>query len=151
MYLTPEGAEDLRRELNTLITERRPELAAKLKEAVSQGDLKENADYHDAKEQQAFIEGRIQYIENILRESIIIEQTGRTDIVNLGATVTIRAEGETEDETYTIVGAAEANPAEGKISNLSPIGAALLGAKKGDKVRAKTPGGEMVFKIKKVQ
>jgi transcription elongation factor GreA len=150
-YLTPEGAEELRRELDTLLNVRRPELAAKLKEAVAQGDLKENADYHDAKEQQAFIEGRIQYVENLLRSAVIIEATGKTDMVQIGSRVTIRIDGESEDETYTIVGAAEANPSEGKISNLSPIGSALLGAKRGEKVRAKTPGSEIVIKVKKIE
>ncbi len=150
-YLTAEGAEELRRELDTLINVRRPELAQKLAEAVAQGDLKENADYHDAKEQQAFTEGRIQYLENILRAAVIITNTGTSDVVGLGTSVTIREEGGDEDETYVIVGAAEANPAEGKISNLSPIGSALLGKKKGDKVSVKTPAGEIVFKIKTVK
>ncbi len=150
VYLTAEGAEDLRRELDNLITVRRPDLAAKLKEAVSQGDLKENADYHDAKEQQAFIEGRIQYLENLLRAAIIISNDGTSDIVNLGSKVTIIEEGFDGEETYSIVGAAEANPSDGKISNQSPIGAALLGAKKGDKVRVKTPSGTVTFRIKKI-
>lgn len=151
VYLTAEGAEDLKRELDMLINERRPELARKLKEAVSQGDLKENADYHDAKEQQAFIEGRIQYLENLLRAAVIITNDGSTDVVNLGSQVTIVEEGMSEEETYFIVGAAEANPAEGKISHLSPIGSAILGAKKGDKVRVKTPGGEVTFRVKKIK
>jgi transcription elongation factor GreA len=149
-YLTAEGAEELRRELNNLITVRRPDLALKLAEAVAQGDLKENADYHDAKEQQAFVEGRIKYLENILRTAKIIENTGRTDVVNLGGQVTIVEDGTDDEETYTIVGAAEANPMEGKISNVSPIGSALLGRKMGDKVRVKTPAGELIFKIKKI-
>ncbi|MBL8131144.1 MAG: transcription elongation factor GreA [Anaerolineae bacterium] len=151
VYLTAEGAGDLRRELDTLINERRPELARKLKEAVAQGDLKENADYHDAKEQQAFIEGRIQYLENLLRAAVIISNDGMSDMINLGSQVTIVEEGVDEDEVYTIVGAAEANPAEGKISNESPIGAALIGRKKGDKVRVKAPGGEITFRVKKVK
>ncbi len=151
VYLTHEGAEELRRELNLLITVRRPELSKKLTEAVAQGDLKENADYHDTKEQQGFVEGRIQYLENTLRSATIVSKNDRTaGIVSVGSQVTIVEEGEDEEETYTIVGAAEANPAEGKISNASPIGAALLGAKKGDKVRAKTPGGEITLKIKRV-
>jgi transcription elongation factor GreA len=151
VYLTPEGAEDLRRELNELVTVRRPALAQKLKEAVAEGDLKENADYHDAKEQQAFLEGRIQYIENILRSAEIITNDGGNDMVRLGSEVTIVEEGADEEETYTIVGAAEANPREGRISHESPIGAALIGHKKGDKVRVKTPGGELVFKIKRIR
>ena len=148
--LTPEGYADLKRELDTLIAVRRPELAKKLSEAVAEGDLKENANYHDAKEQQAFIEGRIKYLEHILRTATIIRRDGKTDIVMLGSQVTIIEEGYDDEETYSIVGAAEANPAEGKISNLSPIGAALLGAKKGDKVRVKTPNGETIVRIKSI-
>lgn len=150
VYLTVEGQHDLQRELDELIKVRRPELARKLKDAVAEGDLKENADYHDAKEQQAFIEGRIQYLENILRSAIIISNDGASDMVRVGSEVTIRADDSDEDERYMIVGAAEANPGEGKISQKSPIGAALLGHKKGDKVKVQTPGGEVVFKIKKI-
>ena len=149
-YLTKEGAEELRIELDELVNVRRPELATKLKDAVEEGDLKENANYHDAKEQQAFVEGRIQYLEDLLREAVIIENQGKSDTVRIGAKVTIREVGEDDDETYIIVGAAEANPSEGKISQKSPIGSALLGRKKGDKVRAATPMGEIEFKIIKV-
>jgi transcription elongation factor GreA len=150
-YLTPEGKEELENELDKLVTVRRPELAAKLKEAVSQGDLKENADYHDTREQKAFVEGRIQYIENILRTATIISNDGPSDYVAIGSEVTIREQGMDEDETYVIVGAAEANPRAGKISNESPIGQALLGHKKGDKVRALTPSGEIILKIKNIE
>lgn len=149
-YLTLEGKNELERELNKLLNEKRPELARKLKEAVAQGDLRENADYHDAKEQQAFIEGRIQYLENVLRSAVIISNDGANDVVGMGSEVTIREEGGDEDETYMIVGAAEANPREGKISHESPIGKALIGCKKGDKVRVKTPAGEIVLKIRKI-
>jgi transcription elongation factor GreA len=149
-YLTAEGAEELKRELEQLINVQRPELAAKLTEAVSQGDLKENADYHDAKEKQAFLEGRIAYLENVLRSAAIIQTGGKSDTVSLGGAVTIVEDGTTDEETYTIVGAAEANPREGKISNESPIGSALLGRKVGEKVTVKTPGGDMKFKIKSV-
>src|SRR5215207_3584196 len=151
IYLTEQGYADLRRELDELINVKRIELAKKLKAAVAEGDLKENADYHDAKEQQAFMEGRIQYLENILRSSKIIENTGKTDEVRLGSVVTIVEEGAQEEEVYSIVGAAEANPREGKISHESPIGAALLGHRKGEKVRVNTPGGDVVFKIKRIK
>jgi transcription elongation factor GreA len=150
VYLTAEGRAELEQELHKLITVRRPELAMKLKEAVSQGDLKENADYHDAKEQQAFVEGRIQYLENVLRSAVTISNDGPSDEVRIGSQVTIREEGSDEDETYMIVGAAEANPREGKISHESPIGAALLGRKKGDKVKARTPAGEMIFRVRRI-
>jgi transcription elongation factor GreA len=149
-YLTADGAEELRRELDELINVRRPALAKKLKEAVAEGDLKENADYHDTKEQQGFVEGRIQYLENILRAAVIISNDGKSDEVRIGSEVTIREEDGDEDETYIIVGAAEANPRDGKISLESPIGSALLGRKKGDKVRVKTPNGEVIFKIRKI-
>ncbi len=147
VYLTPEGKIDLERELDELINVRRPDLAQKLKEAVADGDLKENANYHDAKEKQAFIEGRIQYLQNILRSAKIISTNVPKDVVHVGSQVTIREQGSDEDETFMIVGAAEANPREGKISQKSPIGAALLGHKKGDKVKVTTPDGETIFKI----
>lgn len=150
-YLTAEGAEELRQELDRLINVRRPELAQKLKEAVAQGDLKENADYHDTREQQAFVEGRIQYLENILRSVVIINTNGTRDVVQIGSEVTIREEGAEEDETYMIVGAAEANPREGKISHESPIGSALLGQRKGASVQVDTPGGVAKFKIRQIK
>jgi transcription elongation factor GreA len=151
MYLTAEGRAELQQELDNLINVRRPDLAIKLKEAVAEGDLKENANYHDAKEQQAFIEGRIQYLENILRSAQTIVNDGPSDEVRLGSQVTIREDGGDDDEIYTIVGAAEANPREGKISHESPIGAALLGHKKGENVKVKTPAGEIIFKIKRIK
>jgi transcription elongation factor GreA len=150
VYLTQEGRDELQRELDELINVRRPALAKKLKEAVAEGDLKENANYHDAKEQQAFVEGRIQHLENILRAAVIIQNDGTSDEVRVGSEVTIVEEGTKEEEVYKIVGAAEANPRDGKISHESPIGAALLGRKKGDKVRVVTPAGEVIFKIKKI-
>jgi transcription elongation factor GreA len=149
-YLTAEGAEELKQELDYLTEVRRPELAQRLKEAVAQGDLKENADYHDTKEQQAFVEGRIQYLENILRTAVIIANDGVKDVVRIGSEVTIRETGMDDDETYMIVGAAEANPREGKISHESPIGAALLGRKKGAEIQVRTPGGVTTFKIKRI-
>jgi transcription elongation factor GreA len=149
-YLTAEGAEDLRRELEELITVRRPALAEKLTEAVAQGDLKENADYHDAKEKMAFLEGRIKYLENVLRSATVIQSAGASDEVTLGCSVTIVEDGTKDEESYTIVGAAEANPREGKISNESPIGSALLGRKVGEKVKVNTPAGVITFKVKKI-
>jgi transcription elongation factor GreA len=151
VYITPEGKADLERELEELRTKRIPELAQKLKEAVAQGDLKENADYHDTREQKSFAEGRILYIENILRSATVIETDGSSDVVRIGSEVTIREDGIDEDETYMIVGAAEANPREGRISHESPIGKALIGRKKGDKVKVNTPGGKIVLKVRKIQ
>ncbi len=151
-YLTASGAAELREELDDLVSVKRPALAAQLKEAISQGDLSENADYSDAKEQQAFLEGRILYLENLLRSAIIIDETeekGAPAEVQVGVEVTIQAEGE-PPETYRIVGAAEADPRNGKISNESPMGAALLGHRKGDVVQVQTPSGQWEVTIKKI-
>jgi len=152
-YLTAQGAADLRAELEDLVSVKRPALAAQLKEAISQGDLSENADYHDAKEQQAFLEGRIQYLENLLHKAIIIDENGGAGAaleVQPGTTVTVQADGELP-ETYRIVGAAEVDPRNGKISNESPLGSALLGRRKGDVVKVKTPAGEWKVKIVKIE
>lgn len=145
--MTKEGEDALRQELRQLTQTRRPALARKLREAAAQGDLKENADYHDAKEQLGFIEGRVQQIESILRIAIVVENSGRSDEVRIGSTVVIQEDGEDIDEEYRIVGSAEANPRERKISEKSPIGSALMGKKLGEKVSVATPDGEIKFKI----
>ncbi|MCZ7538773.1 MAG: transcription elongation factor GreA [Anaerolineae bacterium] len=148
-FLTAQGAAELRAELENLINVRRPRLAALLKEAISQGDLSENADYTDAKEQQAFLEGRIRYLENLLRVATILDdrENGKAaGLVQPGVEVTVQMDGESP-ETYRIVGAAEADPRSGKISNESPLGAALLGRRVGDAVRVQTPGGVVEFQI----
>lgn len=147
-YLTEEGAAELRRELEDLKTVKRPQVAAKLKEAIAQGDLSENADYHDAKEQQAFLEGRIRQLEELLRSALIIDHLDEeTSGITVGMEVTIQEEGE-KPEKYVIVGAAEASPRDGRISNESPLGRALLGKKVGDKIQVDAPAGPIVFKIK---
>ena len=150
-YLTEEGATELRRELDDLIKVKRPELAVKLKEAISQGDLSENADYHDAKEQQAFLEGRILYLEGLLHSAVIVADSGKKAVViAVGTEVTVQ-EGSEPTEIFVIVGAAEADPRAGKISNESPLGRALLGHKVGDKVTYDAPAGKMTFKIKAIK
>lgn len=146
-YLTSDGEAELRAELRHLIEVRRPELAQKLKVAVAQGDLKENADYHDAKEQLGFIEGRVHQLEAILRDAIVVEAGAGKDEVRVGSTVVILEDGEDEAEEYQIVGSAEANPRQSKISLESPIGAALLGKNQGKKVKVQTPDGIIRFKI----
>ncbi len=150
-YLTPDGKTEIEQELKRLKEVERPELAVRLKEAVAMGDLKENADYHDTREKMSMLDGRIQRLEMILRNAVIVENDGPSDTVRIGSTVTIREDGEDEDEVYTIVGPAEANPAEGRISQKSPIGAALLNRRKGDKVRVETPNGHITFKIRKIK
>ena len=150
-YLTREGEDALRRELRQLVETRRPALARKLKDAVAQGDLKENADYHDAKEQLGFVEGRVQHIESVLMNAIIVDSAGPSHEVGVGSTVVIQEIGTGENEEYKIVGSAEANPRERKISQKSPIGSALLGQQTGDRVSVKTPDGEINFKIVEIR
>lgn len=150
-YLTPDGKAEMEEELRRLQEVERPDLAQRLKEAVAMGDLKENADYHDTREKMSLLDGRIQRLEHILRNAVIVDTDGPSDMVRIGSTVTIREAGEDEDETYTIVGAAEANPSEGRISQKSPIGAALINRKKGDKVKVTTPNGTITFKIRKIE
>ena len=151
VYVTEEGLQKIKDELAFLSGEKREELANKLQAAIAQGDLKENADYHAAKEEQAFVEGRIKDLEDSLRRAEIIKKDGRSNKVRVGSKVTVVEEGfDDEEETYTIVGAHEADPANGLISNESPIGRALLGAKKGQVVSAATPGGEIRFQIQAI-
>lgn len=148
-YLTPEGEARLKAELADLIGPRREELAQRLRAAIQMGDLSENADYHKAKEDQAFLEGRIMELEAILRNAVIIEKK-QSDVVEVGAIVTIQEEG-FDPETFHVVGAKEADPRNGKISNESPIGSALMGHKIGDVVEAQTPSGKMKFKVLKIE
>lgn len=150
-YLTAEGAENLRLELIDLKGPQREALAKRLRDAISMGDLSENADYHKAKEDQAFLEGRIQELEHLLQTAIIIaERTTRSGIVEVGSTVTIQEE-DYDPETYQVVGAKEADPRNGRISNESPIGRAVIGRKAGEQVTAQTPNGQLRFKIIEVK
>lgn len=148
-YLTPEGEKKLRAELADLTGPRREELAQRLRSAIQMGDLSENADYHKAKEDQAFLEGRIQEIEFLLRNVVIIEKT-KSDVVTVGSTVTVQ-EDNYDPETYYVVGAKEADPRNGRISNESPIGRAVMDHKVGEIVEAETPGGKIKFKILKIE
>jgi transcription elongation factor GreA len=149
IYLTPEGEKKLKAELAELTGPRREELAKRLRSAIQMGDLSENADYHKAKEDQGFLEGRIQEIEAILRMAVIVEKTN-SDVVTVGSHVTVQ-EDNFSPETYSLVGAKEADPRNGKISNESPIGRALMEHKVGDVVEADTPGGKIKFKILKIE
>lgn len=151
-YLTAEGAQKLRDELKLLMEVRKPELAERLRSAIQQGDLSENADYTAAKEEQSFLEGRILALERMLSEMVLIDESGgATGDVRMGNRVTVQEEGFTDNETFQIVGAAEADPVAGKISNVSPLGHALLGKRPGAKVRVQTPGGVSSFKILRVE
>ena len=146
-YLTAEGATRLKAELEQLKGSARDEIARRLRAAIQMGDLSENADYHKAKEDQGFLEGRIQELEYLLKNVVIITENNQNrDSVDLGVKVTIQEE-DFPAETYQLVGAKEADPRNGRISNESPIGKALLGARVGDVVEASTPNGIVKFKI----
>lgn len=146
IYLTPEGAERLKAELQQLSGPRREELAARLRSAIQMGDLSENADYHKAKEDQGFLEGRIQEIEYLLSNAVIIEKEAGGDVVAIGSHVTIQ-EADYPPETYHIVGPTEADPSRGMISHQSPIGSALIDHRAGETVAVETPAGVAHFKI----
>lgn len=150
-FLTKEGFQKLQDELDYLRKVKRQEVANRLHEAMEGGELIENAEYEAAKNEQAFVEGRIQELDALLASAKIIEDNGKkkSDGVQLGSKVTIK-EGNFEAETFTIVGMAEANPREGKISNESPIGKAILGHKIGESVKVETPGGTYTVKIIKI-
>lgn len=151
LYITSDGLQQIQDELENIRTVRREEVAQKLETAIKQGDLKENADYHDAKEEQGFLEARARQLEDMLRRAKVIEKNGPSNVVHVGSTVTVSEVGyDDELETYMIVGALEADPTQGRISNESPIGRALLGAKKGSTVNAVTPQGEITFMIHEI-
>ena len=145
-YLTPEGKRKLEEELEYLSTVKRKELADRLFVATRQGDLSENADYIHAKEEQAFVHGRIKTIEALLRNVVLIEEQSGGE-VRIGSKITVHEDGTDDPETFLVVGAAEADPAKGRISNVSPLGQALMGKKVGDTVTVQAPAGEIVFRI----
>ena len=150
-HLTQAGADKLRAELAELKGPRRTELAKRLRVAIQQGDLSENADYHKAKEDQGFLEGRILELEAMLNYAVIITDKGSTGgIIGLGSRVVVQ-EKTREPVKYFVVGAQEADPRNGKISNVSPIGQALMGHKAGDSVSFKTPAGVLVLQIVDVE
>lgn len=150
-YLTAEGAARLKIELAELKGPARNEMASRLRAAIQMGDLSENADYHKAKEDQAFLEGRIRELEYLLKNAIIVgEKAINPETVDVGVHVTIQ-ESDEEPEVYHLVGAKEADPRNGRISNESPIGRALIGHRAGETVIAETPAGPISFKILKIE
>jgi len=145
-YLTHEGYERLQKELNYLRKEKRNEVAVRLREALEDGELIENAELEAAKNEQSFVEGRIKELEILLANAKLIDETKNTDEVQVGSKVKVQEEGY-DPEEYVIVGAAEADPRLGRISNESPLGQALLNKKAGDKVKVEAPGGEFEIEI----
>jgi transcription elongation factor GreA len=142
VFLTPEGRDKLKQELEYLVNVKRPEVAAEIHSAKEEGDISENSAYDAAKEQQAFIEGRIMSLEQMLKNAVMINGQRSNDAVALGCFVKLVERGSRDDEVYQIVGSAEADPTKGRISNESPVGRALLGKKKGDEISVKTPAGD---------
>ncbi len=149
VYLTAEGKTALEEELTHLKMVRRPEVADRIQQAKLDGDVSESGEYEDAKNEQAWVEGRIRTLEHMLQNSRIIEGV-RSDTIMLGSQVQLR-DGEGIEYKWTIVGSAEANPRQSRISNESPVGKALMGKKKGDKVSVDAPGGREEFTILKVE
>jgi len=149
-FLTREGYEKLQEELDHLRTHKRQEIANRLHEAMEGGELIENAEYEAAKNEQAFVEGRIKELEILLATARVITDTERAETVQVGSRVTIQEDGN-DPEVYTIVGAAEANPRAGRISNESPLGKALLSHKAGDIAQVDAPAGSFTVQILKVE
>jgi len=146
--LTPDGITKLEQELQYLRTVRRREIANRIKQAIAFGDLSENSEYDEAKNEQAFIEGRIGTLENMLKNAKVIDDEDiSTDVVNVGSIVKLLDIEFDEEIIYTIVGSAEADPSQNKISNESPVGSALLGRSQGDEVDVSVPDGVIKFKI----
>jgi len=152
--LTKEGLDKLKAELSYLKDTKRKEVAARIKEAISYGDLSENSEYEEAKNEQAFVEGRILELEEKVKNvKIIDEASSSRRVVQLGTTVHLRnlSKAKDESEVYTIVGSTEADPLSGKISNESPVGAALLGCSAGEEIKVKVPAGLVSYKVLKLE
>jgi transcription elongation factor GreA len=149
VYVSAEGLHKLEEELEHLRTARRKEVAERIHAAMEFGDYSENSELEDAKNEQAFVEGRIMTLEQMLKNAVVIDQNGHHDKVELGSRIVVEVDGEREN--YVVVGSAEANPGEGRISNESPVGRALLGHRAGEKVRAVVPNGVIEMKIVQVQ
>ncbi len=152
VYLTQSGLDSLQKELDYLVKERRQEIAQQIAEAKAEGDLRENAGYDEAKNAQAFVEGRIRELKVKIHNAQIIDDSQIPGSqVALGRKVVVKENGYDDEESYTIVGSTETDPNNGRISNESPIGKALLGRTAGDVVRVQAPAGEIEFEIVRVE
>lgn len=149
VQLTKEGFDNLKRELDELINVKRPKLVERLSYARSQGDLSENSDYHNAKDELDFLDGRISELEEILRNVVVSDSEAKRGEVGVGTQVTLRVDG--RKHVYTIVGEWEADPVNKKISHTSPLGRALMGKKVGEKVEVEAPAGKITYEILKVK
>ncbi len=151
IFLTPAGRTKLEAELDQLKTVRRTEVAERIHSAKEEGDITENAAYDEAKNEQAFVEGRILTVEQMLKNAVMINETHASDSVGIGSYVTVVERGDDDDEMYQIVGSAEADPTRGRISNESPVGRALLGKRVGDEVQVKIPDGVRHLKLTEIR
>ncbi|MBE3577288.1 MAG: transcription elongation factor GreA [Limnochordales bacterium] len=151
VLLTPEGLQKLEEELDYLKRVRRREVAARIKQALEFGDISENSEYDDAKNEQAFVEGRILQLEKMLSNARLVSGEGKSETVTVGSRVRLLDLDRGEEVEYTIVGSAEANPAQFKISNESPVGRALIGQRAGQEVTIQVPAGVLHYKILAVQ
>lgn len=147
-YISEEGLEKLKKQLEELKTVKRQEVAERLEEAKKMGDLSENAEYTEAREAQEFNEREIAELEELIKKAVVIGKTKSRDEIQIGSTVIVKSHG--KEQQLTIVGSEEADPANGKISNESPLGKSFLGKKKSDEVRVKTPKGEVKYTIEKI-
>ena len=151
IFLTPEGRTKLEAELEQLKTVRRAQVAERIHSAKEEGDIMENSAYDEAKNEQAFVEGRILTVEQMLKNAVMIDKTRASDSVGIGSYVTVVERGDEDDEMYQIVGSAEADPTRGRISNESPVGRALLGKRVGEEVQVKIPDGLRHLKITEIR
>jgi len=151
VYLTLQGKLDLEKELKHLKKEKRKEVSARIKEAISLGDLSENSEYNEAKNEQAAVEKRISEIEEILNNMVLIESSGNVDIVSLGSTVVLKDLEYDELIEYTVVGSAEADPRKGRLSNESPVGKQILGKAKGEVLSVQVPAGVIKYEIVEIK
>ncbi|KPJ85396.1 hypothetical protein AMJ57_03230 [Parcubacteria bacterium SG8_24] len=149
VYISAAGLDKLKKELDTLMTGRRREVARRIEKAREMGDLRENAEYHEAKDEAAFIEGRIAELKAMIGRAVIVEG-GRSDTVNIGSRVQV-SYGDGKEKTFVISGSTEADPLQGRISNESPIGRALMGRGVGDEVIVEVPSGATTYTIKKIE
>ena len=148
-YLTQEGLDNLKKELNDLIEVKRPEIAKRIQDAREMGDISENSEYDSAKQEQAYIEGRIAELDDIIKNARVSKTEGKKDYVDIGASVTVHIDG--GDSTFHIVGAPEADPIANKISHESPLGSALIGKKVGEKIQVEAPVGKLTYTILKIE
>jgi transcription elongation factor GreA len=151
IFLTPEGRAKLEAELENLRTVRRAQVAERIHSAKEEGDIMENSAYDEAKNEQAFVEGRIMTIEQMLKNAVMIDATRASDSVGIGSYVTVMDRSEDDDEVFQIVGSAEADPTRGRISNESPVGRALLGKRVGEEVKVPIPDGVRYLKITEIR